>query len=145
MIFLSTYGVVFLGTPHRGSPQAGLGILAANVCRAMIQDANTGIVRSLEQDSEVLERIRDGFERIMAREEVKAYSFVEEIPTAGVGVVRVRFPCTDRWLMARTGSRKIFGTNGKCMGGQGLHICDPSRDKQVRQVAGRLAIREWPA
>ena len=95
MIFLSTYGVVFLGTPHRGSHRAGLGILAANVCKAMFQDANVGILQSLEQDSEVLERIRGGFERMMAREKVKAYSFVEEIPTAGVGMVRVPFSCTD--------------------------------------------------
>ena len=87
MIFLCTYGVVFLGTPHRGSPQAGLGILAANVCRAMLRDANTNILRSLEQDSEVLERIREAFERMMARERVKAYSFIEELPTVGVGMV----------------------------------------------------------
>ena len=55
MIFLSTHGVVFLGTPHRGSHQAGLGPLrlAANVCREMLQDANTDILRLLEQDSEV--------------------------------------------------------------------------------------------
>ena len=89
MIFLSTYGVVFLGTPHRGTSQAGLGILAANVCRAMLRDANTSILRSLEQDSEVLERIREAFERMMTRERVKAYSFVEELPTVGVGMVRV--------------------------------------------------------
>ena len=87
MIFLSTYGVVFLGTPHRGSPQAGLGILAANACRAMLQDTNTSILRSLEQDSEVLERIREAFERMMTRDRVKAHSFVEELPTIGVGMV----------------------------------------------------------
>ena len=92
MIFLSTYGVVFLGTPHRGSNQAGLGILAANVCRATLQDTNTGILRSLEQESEVWERIRDSFEKMMTREKVKAYSFAEEIPTAGVRLVRVQFP-----------------------------------------------------
>ena len=89
MIFRSAYGVVFLGTPHRGSPQAGLGILAANVCKAMLQDTNTGILRSLEHDSEMLERIREAFERMMTREKVEAYSFVEEIPTTGVGIVRM--------------------------------------------------------
>ena len=88
MIFLSTYGVIFLGTPHRGSQQTDLGILAANICRAMLQDVNTGIIRSLEEGSEVLERIREAFERMLTHEEVKAYSFVEEIPTAGVGMVR---------------------------------------------------------
>ena len=89
MIFLATYGVVFLGTPHRGSHHASLGILAANVCRAMLQDANTNILRSLEQNSEVLERIREAFERMMTREMVKVYSFVEELPTMGVGMVGV--------------------------------------------------------
>ena len=96
MIFLSTYGVVFLGAPHRGSQQAGLGILAANISRAMLQDANIGILRSLEQGSEILERIREDFERMMTREKVKAYSFVEEIPTTGVGMVRghrASIPC----------------------------------------------------
>ena len=91
MIFLSTYGVVFLGTPHRGFHQAGWGILAANVYRAMLQDANVDILRSLEQNSEVLERIREAFERMMARERIKAYSFIEEIPTTGIGIVRE--PC----------------------------------------------------
>ena len=89
MIFLSTYGVVFLGTPHRGTSQSALGILAANVYKMMLQDANTSILRSLEQGSEVLERIREAFEKMMVRENVKVYSFVEEIPTAGVGMVRV--------------------------------------------------------
>ena len=106
MIFLSTYGVVFLGTPHRGTPQASLGILAAGVCGAMLQDANTGILRSLEPDSEILERIREAFERMMTRGEVKAYSFMEEIPTMGVGMVRTlpsllhkpRAYSMNRWL-----------------------------------------------
>ena len=89
MIFLSTYGVVFLGTPHRGSHHASLGILAANVCRAMLQDTNTGILRSLEQNSEVLERIGEAFERMMIRERMEAYSFVEELPTADAGMVGV--------------------------------------------------------
>ena len=88
MIFLSTYGVVFLGTPHRGSPEAGLGVLAANVCRATLPVSNTGILRSLEQNSEILERISEDFEQMMLREKVKAYSFVEEIPTPGEGIVR---------------------------------------------------------
>ena len=55
----------------------------------MLQDVNVGILRSLEQGSEVLERIREAFERILTHSEVKAYSFVEEIPTSGVGMVGV--------------------------------------------------------
>ena len=58
----------------------------------MFQDVNTGILRSLEEGSEVLERIREAFERMLAHKDVKAYSFVEEIPTAGVGMVRALLP-----------------------------------------------------
>ena len=54
----------------------------------MFQDVNAGILRSLEEGSEDLERIREAFERMLIHEGVRAYSFVEEIPTAGVGVVR---------------------------------------------------------
>ena len=101
MIFLSTYGVVFLGTPHRGSPEAGLGIQAANVCRAALQDANMGILWSLEQYSEILERIREDFEQMMLREKVKAYSFIEEIPTPGEGIVRA-LPASIPFSILRT-------------------------------------------
>ena len=111
MIFLSTYGVVFLGTPHRGSPQAGLGILVANVCRAMLRDANTRILRSLEQDSEVLERIREAFERMMTREGVKAYSFVEELPTVGVGMVG---------LLSISNPFPVFRAHGKIRSSRGI-------------------------
>jgi hypothetical protein len=86
-IFRATYAVVFLGTPHRGSQQAGWGVIATNVCKAMLKDTNTSVLRSLEQDSEVLERISEAFERIMTRGEVKVHSFVEEIPTLGIGKV----------------------------------------------------------
>jgi hypothetical protein len=86
-IFRATYAVIFLGTPHRGSQQAGWGVIASNVCKAMLKDTNTDILRSLEQDSEVLERISEAFERIMTRGEVKVHSFVEEIPTLGIGKV----------------------------------------------------------
>lgn len=89
MIFLSTYGVIFLGTPHRCSQNAGRGIPGASVCRAIFQGTNTSILRSLEQDSTILEQIRERFERMVTDREVQAYSFVEELPTPGVGMVRV--------------------------------------------------------
>ena len=104
MIFLSTYDVVFLGTPHRGSPEAGLGIPAANFCKVMFQDANTGILQSLEQDSAVFDRISGDFERTMERKNVKAYSFVKEIPALGAEIVR-EFPA----FIPLSGSR----THGK--------------------------------
>ena len=108
----------------------------------MLQDVNAGILRSLEEGSEDLERIREAFERMLMHKEVRAYSFVEEIPTAGVGVVRalllsVALQILINWgLVARTGSQEIFGANRKCIRGQGLYACHPPRDEQVRQCSG---------
>ena len=38
--------------------------------------------------------------------------------------------------MARTGSGKAFGTDRKCLRGQGLYICYPPKYEQVRQWPG---------
>ena len=108
----------------------------------MFQDVNSGILRSLEEGSEVLERIREAFERMLTHEEVKAYSFVEEIPTAGVRMVGVLHlsihlqMLINCGLVARTGSREMFRANWECIGGPGIYTCHPPRDEQVRQCSG---------
>ena len=108
----------------------------------MFQDVNAGILRSLEQDSEVLERIREAFERMLTHSEVKAYSFVEEIPTAGAGMVGVLHLSIhlqiliNRGLLAGTGSQEMFGANRKRIRGQGVYTCHSPRDEQVRQRSG---------
>ena len=108
----------------------------------MFQDVNVGIPRSLEEGSEVLERIREAFERMLAHEDVKAYSFVEEIPTTRVGMVRVLLPpihlqiIMNCGLVARAGSQEIFWTDWECIGGQGVYTCHPQRDEQVQQCSG---------
>ena len=43
----------------------------------------------MKLDSEVLDGIREEFEIMINEGEVQAYSFVEEYPTAGVGLVSV--------------------------------------------------------
>ena len=108
----------------------------------MFQDVNAGILRSLEQGSEVLERIREAFERILTHSEVKAYSFVEEIPTAGVGIVRVLHLSIHLQMLincgvvTRTGSQEMFRANWERIGGPGIYTCHPPGDEQVRQCPG---------
>ena len=63
----------------------------------------------MKLDPEVLEGIREEFEQMINEGEVQAYSFVEEYPTAGVGLVSVLHThlfqninklraCDNRWL-----------------------------------------------
>ena len=55
-VLKSTLGVIFLGTPHRGSSKATIGRLAANA--ANILGASDRMLKALECDSELLEQQR---------------------------------------------------------------------------------------
>lgn len=75
----STYGIIFLGTPHRGSKTASLGKYAYEISRAFTQAPNLRLLRSLERNSEVLDRIGDDFAQTLLRFEFKLCSFREEM------------------------------------------------------------------
>ena len=90
-IFKNSYGVIFLGTPHQGSGKADLGTVATGVLKAFLHDANSSLLRDLQVDSQTLDRISDAFSRMLAREEVKVYSFWEELGLTNViGARKVR-------------------------------------------------------
>ena len=61
----ATRGIIFLGTPHRGSGAAALPKLIAII--QGFQDVNMGLVRDLERDSQTLDRIGDSFGQILDR------------------------------------------------------------------------------
>lgn len=82
-IFESTRGIVFLGTPHRGSRAATLGTLVARMVRVFNRDANVSLLCSIEEDSEILERISDDFLTTRAAGDIRVCSFVEELGIYG--------------------------------------------------------------
>ena len=86
-IFSATRGIIFLGTPHRGSGLSSLAKVAASVAQVALQTVNDNLIRDLERDSQTLDRIRDSFSRILARRTFTIWSFVEELSTPGVGKV----------------------------------------------------------
>lgn len=62
-IIESTKAVIFLGTPHRGSPGfAGLGEIARHVVSTLLKmDSNKAVIRALGLDSPELELSRESF------------------------------------------------------------------------------------
>ena len=86
-IFPATRGVIFLGTPHYGSKVGSLGKIACQLIEALGQKPNTQVLRSLEMNSEILERISRSFGQILATEQLKVHSFREELDIMGVGIV----------------------------------------------------------
>ena len=86
-ILPATKGVIFLGTPHHGSDIASLGKTAAEMSRIFIQNPNVQVLRALENDSEILERISRTFGQVLYSGQLNVHSFQEELETKGVKVV----------------------------------------------------------
>lgn len=76
--------IVFLGTPHRGSDAAEWGKIVANLAQVGFQDSNKQILRSLEVNSEILDRIHGDFVKIVHEKKIKIHSFQESRPLTGI-------------------------------------------------------------
>ncbi|KAG9518626.1 hypothetical protein KCU93_g8357, partial [Aureobasidium melanogenum] len=78
-IFPATVGVIFMATPHRGSPTASLAQYAVNAARIALQSPNRHIIDVLEVDNKTLEKQRTSFGAIIKPSKLRcAY---EELPT----------------------------------------------------------------
>ena len=83
----ATHGVIFLGTPHHGSQVATLGKRAFELSKLFFRSPNESILRGLEENSEILERITRSFGQLLATGHVKVHSFREELDTYGARIV----------------------------------------------------------
>ena len=76
--------IVFLGTPHRGSGYAGLGVLVSNSANVMLQDSHKKIVETLTPNNEVLDNIHEEFKGILHESGFKIHSFQEARGLSGI-------------------------------------------------------------
>src|SRR6266516_5823327 len=87
-----TRGIVFLGTPHHGT---GLAQWAESLAKAIgvLKQTNPEIPAVLKSDSEVLERVQNGFHTMIRSRgqdglpPIEITCFFEELPLPGVGTV----------------------------------------------------------
>lgn len=79
----STYGIVFLATPHRGSNAASWASTMSNIAIAAFPGIQTGLLKSLETDSAVLGDINDNFRHLAA--DFQIVSFYELKSTSITG------------------------------------------------------------
>jgi hypothetical protein len=86
-ILPATAGVCFLGTPHRGSKVASLGKIAFEISKVFFQDPNLKILRALEVNTEILDRVARSFCHILQEEIIQVHSFREELETKGIMIV----------------------------------------------------------
>ncbi|KAK8204674.1 hypothetical protein IWZ01DRAFT_485506 [Phyllosticta capitalensis] len=82
IIYPSTRGVIFMGTPLRGSPLAKYGKHLAFVAQACQKSPNSQLVDSLRTDSHILEVLRENFEKVRDDDRLTLACFYEQYQTS---------------------------------------------------------------
>ncbi|KAI7975887.1 hypothetical protein EIK77_005637 [Talaromyces pinophilus] len=81
-IYISTFGILFLGTPHTGSDVAKWGVLLQKICSAVLpkkfMDTSPQLIETLKSNNEVLQNINRLFNDFFSRFHV--YFFHETKP-----------------------------------------------------------------
>ncbi|KAI9758975.1 MAG: hypothetical protein M1840_003619 [Geoglossum simile] len=83
-IYASTKGVIFLGTPHRGSDKESLGEVVSKIAKSSFCQPNEQLLQTLKPHSHILENQRDQFTTIS--KDLLLVCVREELPTA-VGMI----------------------------------------------------------
>ncbi|KAK3331711.1 hypothetical protein B0T19DRAFT_85724 [Cercophora scortea] len=84
-IFTATIGVVFMGTPHRGSDKESLGQVVAKVAKATLRHPNDQLLASLATDSHILEKQRNEF--VGVSENLQIVCIYEELAMPVLGLI----------------------------------------------------------
>jgi hypothetical protein len=73
-IYSATYGIIFLGTPHRGSNWVSV---AKSVTTFALGKKDNSILDALKVDSETLQRLMTDFAVMLKDDAFKVHSFIE--------------------------------------------------------------------
>ncbi|KAL1999850.1 hypothetical protein VTN02DRAFT_3893 [Thermoascus thermophilus] len=84
-IYAATYGIAFFGTPHRGSPYAGIGDIAAKVVRGVLRNPSNTFMKALKKAELYAGELFQNFQQ--QSEKYQFLSFYETRPLKKIGVI----------------------------------------------------------
>jgi pimeloyl-ACP methyl ester carboxylesterase len=84
----SMRGIIFMGTPHGGSPHANWGSTLAKWLN-IVRSTNVGIVQNLRRESEILQAVEEDFQILLrnARHPPNIHCFYEAFPITAAGKI----------------------------------------------------------
>ena len=82
-ILRNTVGIIFLGTPHKGSDQAKWDGIATNLAKVLRKDHNDTIIGALSRGSSTLENLQSSFAGISDRFSYSTFTEEREYPNIG--------------------------------------------------------------
>ncbi|KAI1205929.1 uncharacterized protein F4807DRAFT_440997 [Annulohypoxylon truncatum] len=85
MIWRSTFGIAFFGTPHKGGNHAGMGDVVAKIARSMSGNPNNTFMGALKKGSLFLDTVTDDFRQLL--EDFQILSFYETQPLGYLGII----------------------------------------------------------
>jgi len=107
-VYDSTRGIIFMGTPHRGSDYADWGIIVRNIAVAAGFDASDRILRDLKIDSPTLDTLSEDFAEMLKEETFEVFTFQEGTGLKGVkGLTR---KVSAKAGFSRTHRKRVVGT-----------------------------------
>lgn len=92
-VYVSTFGILFLGTPHNGSDVAKWGLLLHNICTAVMpkkfMEGSSQLVQSLRTNNETLQHINSLFADIQTRFHIYLFHETRSMDVRGTRVIIV--------------------------------------------------------
>ena len=85
-ILPATYGITFLGTPHRGTSLVHHAKIAYDITKVLGKNPATKTLSDLEINSQTLDRVSTYFKQLLMKHPIQIQTFREELPINGVMV-----------------------------------------------------------
>lgn len=77
-ILRSVAGIIFLGTPHRGSQTQSKASIIAKIASILGQGEQSSLLKAVEKDSEMLNDLVHDFTRVVNKASIELFCFFEQ-------------------------------------------------------------------
>jgi hypothetical protein len=77
-ILRSVTGIIFLGTPHRGSQTQSKASIIARIASTLGQGEHSSLLKAVEKDSEMLNDLVHDFTRVVNKASIQLLCFFEQ-------------------------------------------------------------------